>query len=125
MSAFKSWPQLNSERFESPTHGGHMVDIFANETAKPGFEAGSFDEGSIVVKEGYKGGKHNMTWVMVKREEGYDAGKGDWYYAMFTANGDLKLSGNSSNDKVNGACVNCHNGASDRDYVFGPGDYGK
>lgn len=59
----------------------------------------------------------NVT-VMFKRENGYDADNGDWFWAMFMPDGMVgQMEGNVLAGKV-GMCSSCHNEAPGGDQIY-------
>jgi hypothetical protein len=82
-----------------------------------------FPAGAVVVKHktihGYfdKGGMHFPkpdlgVGGMIKRPAGYDPGHGDWEYFYFEAANKIESGPIAS-------CVQCHESAKNKDYVFG------
>jgi len=61
---------------------------------------------------------------MFRREAGYDADNGDWFWAMFMADGTvgkngmgMRLAGRVAKGMDEG-CIACHTAADGDDYVF-------
>jgi hypothetical protein len=118
-SDWRSWTKVNAARFLSKGHGGKWVDVYV----EPGFveayrtRTAAAPVGMRVIKAGYKdqaGTQFEALTVMGKMAAGYDAAHGDWYYGV--------LDGDGVTAKMQGKlemCIDCHDQASDRDYLFG------
>lgn len=78
-----------------------VVDVLTRKVA-----AKTWPVGSIVVKDGFKAGRHDLTAVMEKREDG-------WFYAEFGSDGTPLFSGQPS------VCVQCHETGADFIRAFG------
>jgi len=99
----------------------YMNDLAANVFGKPN---PTYPVGSIIVKEkkglDYRSTTQPGIWTktndgvggMIKRPAGYDPQYGDWEYFYFENPSKIE------SGKIN-SCIQCHNGAADRDYVFG------
>jgi hypothetical protein len=78
--------------------------------------AGSFPEGTIIVKEAHAGDDPEsslMMTAMVKREAGYARESGDWEYFLLT--------GGAKQVRERGSipsCVGCHTTQSKNDFVY-------
>ena len=80
--------------------------------------------GSIIVKEkkasAYRSATQPQRWTaandgvggMIKRPPGYDPTHGDWEYFYFEDASKIEHGKMTS-------CIQCHSGASSKDYVFG------
>lgn len=113
---------------EAPgTEGPHaegFIKVFMDEQAAEAFEKASksYPVGSVIVKEKLlenasiigdrKTYRHNGVGGMIKRDPGYDPEHGDWEYFFVDDQTPLQ------SGRI-GTCVDCHQNASDRDYVFG------
>jgi hypothetical protein len=105
-------------------HADGLIKVFMNEQAAEAFgeEKRSYAVGSVVVKQKLSAGGSvtgdseplHQTGIggMIKRDPGYDPQHGDWEY-FYTDDETPLQSGRIGN------CVDCHENASDRDYVFG------
>lgn len=111
-------------------HSDGLIKVYMNDLAKKSYGESTrpYPEGAVIVKEklNYVITSDNdedpsleMTGLggMIKRHEGYDPEHGDWEY--FYADGETNL----QRGRI-GTCVDCHDNASDRDYVFGKWDLG-
>jgi hypothetical protein len=89
-----SMTKINRNPFVSKDHGRRWVNTYANEAALPMIfeEEGTFPVGSIIVKESFEddsGAPSNTrgpTFVMEKRESGFNPAQNDWWYAIHWAN---------------------------------------
>ena len=110
-------------------HGPHAhtsILVYMNAPAAQVFSRGDkvYPVGSVIVKQkrilGFydeKIGKNvssaeNGVGGMVKRAAGYDPAHGDWEYFYFEDKSKIQAGHIQS-------CVQCHEGAKDKDYVFG------
>jgi len=53
--------------------------------------------------------------AMAKMADGYDSENGNWYYAVLDPSGTQPV----MQGKIE-KCMDCHDSADERDYVFGP-----
>ena len=103
-------------------HG--RVQIWYSTNIKDMLESGSsgpWPEGTVSIKEAYKAEPVDddvvdEIAVMVKREPGYDAANGDWYYEMRNPRGELLADPAPGNNTM---CISCHVGWSSTDYLAG------
>jgi hypothetical protein len=108
-------------------HAHTSVRIFMNRLAADAFnaKAGTYPEGSIIVKEkramGYdtndntgreRAETKSGVGGMIKRAKGFDAEHGDWEYFYFEDPAKIE------SGKI-ASCEQCHAGAAGKDYVFG------
>ncbi len=114
VKAYRTFKKTNATAFTSKPHKRHKVHNWVNKIGLKTFTSGKGDyrPGAVVVKEGWSKGKRSWFWIMEKRGAGYDSDNGDWYYAMVSAGGSVKMAGRI------GACADCHSNASN-DFVFG------
>lgn len=92
-----------------------------DDTDKIVFE--NYSQGISILKEGHI--IHSSKYVqpasiniMTKMEKGYDKKYGDWKFTQISNEGEIVLSGNSSNKVVLATCIQCHQNVSERDHVF-------
>ncbi len=118
VSDWENWVKMTDTRLLSKGHGRAYVDIYV-EAKHAGLYRGAtgpYPVGFKTVKAQYKTPTttqlKNIT-VMAKRNRGYDSENGDWWYAVLNENGGVMNQG-----KIE-MCVDCHDQASARDYVFG------
>ncbi|MBT3272384.1 MAG: hypothetical protein HN368_04455 [Spirochaetales bacterium] len=127
-AGYASWQKVNDQPITGDATGvlgkAHegtdgFREVYVNSTGaavSTGGAALPYPKGTVILKEAFKnsdGSKGALTavTVMVKRENGYDAGNGDWEYIML--NSKMKVKGQG---KI-GACISCHL-AADNDQVF-------
>jgi len=87
---YASWQKMNTEPFFSKTHGKRMVDVYVNDIALEAFKDDEkpFPVGSVVVKTSWETKDKVATdvagpiFVMEKKQQGYDPGNEDWWYAL-------------------------------------------
>jgi Cytochrome P460 len=93
--------------------------VYANELAMAAYLSGTpkvFPVGSIIVREKLShpaSTDPQMLAVMIKKEKGFNPRGGDWSF--------LTLDGTASKVKERtkkGQCLECHESARDRDFVF-------
>jgi hypothetical protein len=118
--------QVESARTRHGPHANTSILIYMNEPASQVFSnrTNVYPVGSVIVKQkrihGYwdrKSGEkiptaENGVGGMVKRAAGYDPAHGDWEYFYFEDKSNIQAGRIQS-------CVQCHEGAKDKDYVFG------
>lgn len=110
------------ETFRRSPHANAAILVYMNEPAAQVFSRGNnvYPVGSVIVKEkrimDFSGKKSasagNGVGGMVKRAAGYDPAHGDWEYFYFEDRSNIQAGRIQS-------CVQCHEGAKDKDYVFG------
>jgi hypothetical protein len=116
---------VDAERIKYGPHANTGILIYMNKLAAGAFgtNATVFPVGAVIVKQKTMGGYLDKdgklvrgagTGVggMVKRAAGYDPGHGDWEYFYFEDAGKIESGRISS-------CVQCHESAKGKDYVFG------
>jgi hypothetical protein len=118
--------EVEEARKKSGPHAHTAVRIYMNQLAASAFQqrSSTYPVGSVVVKEktalsyhseGYEQTRtkaHDGVGGMIKRPRGFDAAHGDWEYFYFEDPSRIESGKISS-------CVQCHDGASTRDHVFG------
>ncbi len=116
---------VDAARIKFGPHANTGILIYMNKLAAEAFgtNAAVFPVGAVIVKQKTMGGyfDKNRKLVhdagtevggMVKRSSGYDPGHGDWEYFYFEDAGKIESGRISS-------CVQCHESAKSKDYVFG------
>lgn len=123
---WQSYTKVNTTPVMSQDHGKRFVDTYVNEVGQAAYqdpdEEAEIPVGTIIVKTSWEneGGKPSTTagptFVMEKKEPGYDPDKGDWYYAIHWENPPEKMRQRfgsiywqSPSKKVD-YCVSCHEG---------------
>lgn len=102
----------------SSPHGTSWIFYSSNIKSIVGNTTFTVPQGTTSIKEFDMGddGTVDGFAVMVKREKGYDAANGDWYYEM------RDTSGNVMADPPAGAtpmCIGCHTASKSTDYLAG------
>jgi hypothetical protein len=115
--------QVDAARIRFGPHANAAVLIYMNNLAADAFSvhANRFPVGAVIVKRKFAHGYReqdgrrvdgaNGVGGMVKRPAGFDPKHGDWEY-FYSENASKVESGRIS------SCVQCHDGAKDKDYVF-------
>lgn len=117
-SEYKTYTKINDTLKLSSQHGGKYVFTYFNSKGIDSFRNKKFpySDGSISVKQAHGTNDPNSTidtiYVM-KKMSGFDSANGDWFYAMLDSTGKTKDSGKIP------MCMTCHQGAKDKDYIFG------
>jgi Cytochrome P460 len=101
-------------------HG--KVQIWYSNDLKDLLPKGKFTApvGAVSIKP-YENDKGKGIAVMVKKEPGYDAANGDWYYEMRMADGKPMMKGPMPMAGKMAMCIGCHAAASGSDYLAGIG----
>jgi len=121
-----SQAEVEAARKASGPHAHTAVSIFMNDGAASAFGKpnATYPVGSIIVKEKkaleYRSATQPGEWSkpndgvggMIKRPSGYDPAHGDWEYFYFEDATKVE------SGKMN-SCIQCHDGAAGKDYVFG------
>lgn len=112
ISGYDGWAQAGDWQGIQPsddgTHGTH-VQIWVNSSTEYTLDeaaGGDMPDGAILVKEGYSdasGSTVNAITVMQKIS-GYDPDNGDWFYARYSASGEVTMAGQSAI----ALCEGCH-----------------
>ncbi len=98
---FRAWPRAPGYPARAPSFTSHAdaVEVFVNDAMSRALAGPNaivaWPEGSIVVKEGYRGGDRALVAVMEKRADG-------WFWAEYDANGEPLYSGRPD------VCLDCH-----------------
>jgi Cytochrome P460 len=116
---------VDEVRVEFGPHANTAIDVYMNKVAADAFVTGTlpFQVGATVVKQKLSLGFNDAdgrpvdmgkrgVGGMVKRAPGYDPEHGDWEYFYFEDKSKIESGRISS-------CVQCHNSAKGKDYVFG------
>lgn len=69
-------------------------------------------EGSIIVKESFDVDRNRSAFTVMAKVEGIAPESGDWFWAMYTPEGEVAVSGVLEN------CIECHAGMRANDYVI-------
>lgn len=76
--------------------------------------SGLLPDNSFIIKENYRPDKTLAAVTVMYRVKGYDAEAGDWFWAKYTADGQIEI---EKEGKVSG-CINCHAAVINNDWVF-------
>lgn len=107
-----------SQCAKSSTHSGNYVEVWVNPEAEQTFKDGAvpFAEGTVFLKPQFDDascGGQPVTWtVMRKGAAGTAPDTGDWEWQSVDENGEITGQGQIA------FCLNCHENASERDYVW-------
>jgi hypothetical protein len=116
--------EVDAARVKFGPHANTGILIYMNRAAAEAFRtnAGAFPEGAVIVKQNpIRGYRKDGKWIrdadtgvggMVKHPAGYDPAHGDWEYFYFE---DVKK---IESGRIT-SCVQCHESAKSKDYVFG------
>lgn len=109
INGYSGWPQIDPwvGVVESESVHGSHVQIWANQAAADHIAAaggGDMVDGAITVKEGYSSADGAAEAITVMKKSG-----GSWFYARYSAAGDIELAGESAL----GSCQGCHSGGQD------------
>jgi len=123
---FGTWKRYNTGAYPSGTHGGRMVNNYANAVAAnygKYEEFGSMPVGSILVKDSFGVTKRGEVRVgplftMVKMEKGSNEASADWNYVLITPKAKTIGSTAGQNAKKVNFCIKCHQSAEDWDQMF-------
>jgi len=89
--------------------------IYINNNASRGSD-GQFPVGTILVKAHTKAGAMIGGTAMAKRGGDFNPGAKGWEWFVLNSSGGIMVRGGA--EVMDGACNNCHGGASTTDYVF-------
>ncbi len=99
--AYRTWQRAPGypTRTASSTSHGNMVDIYVNDiladTLASGEALTAWPEGSVIVKDGFKGDDPLLVAIMEMRDDG-------WYFAEYEPDGHIDFSGRPR------TCLKCH-----------------
>lgn len=116
---YKTYNKINDTLKLSSQHGGKFVFTYINNKGIDSFRNNKYpySDGSIVVKQAHNKNDSNSeidSIYVMKKISGFDKENGDWYYSINDSKGKPMQAGG----KIQ-MCISCHQGAKDRDYVFG------
>ncbi len=126
--AYKDWPRFSKISYTSDTHGGRLVNNYANDVAKSEYskfeDGGTMPVGSILAKDSFTvsaGGRVSPgpLFLMEKMSAGFDADGGDWRYTLMMPSGQvIGVTGGSGSGSV-AFCKDCHIAVGDdQDFQF-------
>ncbi len=116
-ASYGGWTRYNRVSYVSFTHGGRLVNNYANAVASNyGLyeDVGTMPVGSIIAKDSFRAGPGGTGWqpgplfIMEKMEAGFNGDSGDWKYTLITPNGAIRGVTNGANARRVQFCVDCH-----------------
>jgi len=110
---YPTWPGKEGF-YESTMPPGNILKLYVNDIALETIvnKKGIFSDGALLIKENYTdNGKLFLITVMYKAK-GFNPAGHDWYWVKYKPDGEARLEG-----KVD-ACIDCHVGVANNDYVF-------
>jgi hypothetical protein len=112
VSPYKGWGFWPDHQGMQSGHAPHgpLHKVFVNEKALNSPEP-PVQYGSIEVKESYNKAKELKAITVMYKVNGYNPEKGDWFWARYTPDGEVKVSG-----KPRG-CIGCHGGRAKSDFI--------
>jgi hypothetical protein len=114
--SYSGWARYSKHAYASDTHGGRYVQNYANPTGRAygNYEkAGTMPAGTALAKDSFSvtADGHVMVgplFIMEKMPAGFNAGSGDWRYAMIMPDGSVfGTTKGAGADKVE-FCIGCH-----------------
>ncbi|MBC7086155.1 MAG: cytochrome P460 family protein [Methanomethylovorans sp.] len=107
------WPGTEEIAPSSAVHGA-FVTIYISDNALAAINSGEKEMpyGTVVVKDGFNENKELTNTVVMYKVKGYDPIHNDWFWASYTAKGDV------INEGILSSCYNCHKKAAQSDYLF-------
>lgn len=107
------WPGTEEMASSSAVHGA-FVTIYVSDDALAAINAGAKEMpyGTMVIKDGFNENKELTNTVVMYKVKGFDPVHNDWFWASYTATGDVNSEG------ILSACYNCHSKVSQSDYLF-------
>lgn len=110
------YPGLPAGFYEGSRPHGALLKTYVNRVG-----AANPDDpphGTIIVKENYSPEEELAAITVMKRVEGYDTEHRDWWYAKYTAAGEVAEQGGNEVAGRVPSCRSCHANAGGNDYVF-------
>lgn len=116
VSPYQNWPLFpgTEKLYEGQhPHGALLTTYVSSDVLKAIHDRrGKVPNGGFIVKENYMpDGKLDALTIMY-RVKGYNPDAGDWFWAKYSADGNIDAAG-----KVNG-CIGCHTAVIQNDWVF-------
>ncbi len=108
-----TWPGKEGF-YESTMPPGNILKLFVNDIALDTIvnKKGTFPEGALLIKENYTDDKKLFLITVMYKAKGFNPAGHDWYWVKYKPDGEARLEG-----KVD-ACIDCHVGVANNDYVF-------
>ncbi len=110
---YPSWPG-KEDFYESTMPPGNILKLYINNLALDTVvnKKGVFPDGTLLIKENYTDDKKLFLITVMYKAKGFNPAGHDWYWVKYKPDGEARLEG-----KVD-ACINCHVGIANNDYVF-------
>lgn len=124
---YLGWSRFNTAPYRSATHGGRMVNNYANDIGAEEYgkfeNIGTMPVGSIIAKDSIVFDKSGMPsagplFLMEKMPAGFMSDYGDWKYTLIMPNGSVWGETLGKNSGGMQFCLDCHFAAEDYDYLF-------
>lgn len=112
---WNKWPGKGELYPRSPgSPHGDFLTTYVSDNAFSAIQSkkGILPDESIIVKENYDANKTLAALTVMYKEDGYDPGNNDWFWAKYGTDGSVQAEG-----KVK-ACIDCHSQKKDSDYTF-------
>jgi Cytochrome P460 len=112
---WNKWPGKGELYPRSPgSPHGDFLTTYVSDNALSAIQdkKGILPDESIIVKENYDANKKLAALTVMYKEEGYDPGHNDWFWAKYGIDGSVQAEG-----KVQ-ACIDCHGTKKDNDFTF-------
>lgn len=131
-AAYHGWRRFNSVPYVSETHGGRHVNNYADPKAADTYArfdpAARFPVGATLAKDSFRplpegGVEPGPLFLMQKMEQGFNAGSGDWRFAMVMPDGSVFGETNGRNADQVAFCAECHAGAGSSFAFYLPEEY--
>jgi hypothetical protein len=107
------WPGKEKYYQGQEPHGALLI-TYVNALAQDALTNGAaqMPAGAIIVKENYGPDRQLMGATVMEKVPGYDAQNSDWFWAKYTADGTVEMSGRVA------MCSACHQGAAQYDQLW-------
>ncbi len=115
-AGYKNWKNYSSQPYVSDTHGGRLVNNYANPLASrygKYEKAGRMPVGSLLAKDSFSVSANGKTgagplFLMEKMSMGFKKASGNWRYTMVMPNGQIFGTTNGKNSGKMTFCYECH-----------------
>ena len=110
---YPTWPGKEGF-YESTMPPGNILKLYVNDIALETIvnKKGVFSDGALLIKENYTDDKKLFLITVMYKSKGFNPAGHDWYWVKYKPDGEARLEG-----KVD-ACIDCHVGVANNDYVF-------
>lgn len=105
-----NWPDHKGVQRGNMPHGV-FHEVFVNNVALES-DSAPLPSGSIIVKDNFGKDKELAAVTVMYKVEGYNPGKGNWFWVKYSPSGKVLASGKPK------GCVNCHSVRSKNDFVM-------